>query len=47
MSDDESRPVGERSVTVTVDQLKILSEPSRLRMLTLLMERDMSFSGIA
>ena len=47
MPDDESKPVGERSVTVSVDQLKILSEPSRLRMLTLLMEREMSISGIA
>lgn len=47
MSEDESRPIGERSVKVTVDQLKTLSEPSRLRMLTLLMERDMSISGIA
>lgn len=37
----------ERAVTVTVDQMKVLSEPSRLRMLTLLMERDMSISGIA
>jgi DNA-binding transcriptional ArsR family regulator len=34
-------------VTVTVDQLKVLSDPSRLRMLTLLMDRDMSISGIA
>ena len=47
MSEDESRPGGERSVNVTVDQLKTLSDPSRLRMLTLLMERDMSISGIA
>ncbi len=47
MSDEESTPVGETSVTVTVDQLKVLSDPSRLRMLTLLMERDMSISGIA
>ncbi len=35
------------AVTVTVDQLKVLSDPSRLRMLTLLMEKDMSISGIA
>lgn len=34
-------------VAVTVDQLKVLSEPSRLRILTLLMDRDMSISGIA
>ncbi len=47
MADDEPKPVGERAVTVTVDQLKVLSDPSRLRMLTLLMERDMSISGIA
>lgn len=47
MSDQELNPVGERSVTVTVDQLKILSDPSRLRILTLLMEREMSISGIA
>ncbi len=47
MSDEESTPVGETSVTVTVNQLKVLSDPSRLRMLTLLMERDMSISGIA
>lgn len=36
-----------RTVAVSVDQLKILSDPSRLRILTLLMERDMSISGIA
>ncbi len=47
MADEEASPVGERSVTVTVDQLKILSDPSRLRMLTLLMERDLSISGLA
>lgn len=35
------------SVTVTVDQLKVLSDASRLRILTLLMESDMSISGIA
>ena len=35
------------AVAVSVDQLKVLSEPSRLRILTLLMERDMSISGIA
>ncbi len=47
MPEDESPPVEPRPVTVTVDQLKVLSDPSRLRMLTLLMERDMSISGIA
>ncbi|HII39829.1 MAG TPA: winged helix-turn-helix transcriptional regulator [Thermoplasmata archaeon] len=47
MPEDETQPVDSRPVTVTVDQLKVLSEPSRLRMLTLLMERDMSISGIA
>ena len=47
MPEDESRPVDEHPVTVTVDQLKVLSDPSRLRMLTLLMERDMSITGIA
>jgi len=47
MSDEESPVLVERPVTVTVDQLKVLSEPSRLRMLTLLMERDMSISGIS
>lgn len=40
-----SRP--EPAVSVTVDQLKLLSDASRLRILTLLMERDMSISGIA
>lgn len=40
-------PADDRAVTVTVDQIKVLSDPSRLRMLTLLMERDMSISGIA
>lgn len=47
MPEDESQPEDPRPVTVTVDQLKVLSEPSRLRMLTLFMERDMSISGIA
>ena len=47
MPDDASSPPSERPVTVTVDQLKVLSDPSRLRILTLLMERDMSISGIA
>jgi DNA-binding transcriptional ArsR family regulator len=47
MPENESPSVIPRPVTVTVDQLKVLSESSRLRMLTLLMERDMSISGIA
>ena len=47
MPEDEPQPVEPRPMTVTVDQLKVLSDPSRLRMLTLLMERDMSISGIA
>lgn len=47
MPDYEPKSVGERPMTVTVDQVKVLSDPSRLRMLTLLMERDMSISGIA
>ncbi len=36
-----------RNLAISVDQLKVLSDPSRLRILTLLMERDMSISGIA
>ncbi len=47
MPEDDSQPVEPRPMTVTVDQIKVLSDPSRLRMLTLLMERDMSISGIA
>jgi DNA-binding transcriptional ArsR family regulator len=47
MPENESVQVGEHSVAVTVDQFKVLSDPSRLRMLTMLMERDMSISGIA
>jgi DNA-binding transcriptional ArsR family regulator len=47
MPDQEFAIPVERPVRVTVDQLKVLSDPSRLRMLTLLMERDMSISGIA
>jgi DNA-binding transcriptional ArsR family regulator len=47
MPDDQSTPVEQGSVKVTVDQLKVLSDASRLRMLTLLMEREMSISGIA
>ncbi len=47
MPEEDSAVSVERPVSVTVDQLKVLSEPSRLRMLTLLMERDMSISGIA
>jgi DNA-binding transcriptional ArsR family regulator len=35
-----------RPVTVSIDQIKILSDPSRLRILTLLLERDMSISGV-
>ena len=34
-------------MNVSVDQLKVLSEPSRLRILTLLLEREMSISGVA
>jgi len=44
---DPPDPVEPQAVAVSVDQLKVLSEPSRLRILTLLMERDMSISGIA
>jgi len=47
MPENESTRVGPEGVSVTVDQLKVLSEPSRLRILTLLMEREMSISGIA
>ena len=47
MPEEESAVSLERPVSVSVHQLKVLSEPSRLRMLTLLMERDMSISGIA
>ncbi len=47
MPDDPIDLPGERPVAVTIDQLKVLSEPSRLRILTLLMEREMSISGIA
>lgn len=47
MAHDGSTPVGSDGVTVTVDQLKVLSEPSRLRILTLLMNQEMSISGIA
>jgi DNA-binding transcriptional ArsR family regulator len=47
MSLDPTPPEPPREVRVTVDQLKVLSDPSRLRILTLLMERDMSISGIA
>lgn len=42
-----NRPPEGNPVTVTVDQLKVLSDASRLRILTLLVERDMSISGIA
>jgi len=44
---EPSDPSPARGVAVSVDQLKVLSEPSRLRILTLLMERDMSISDIA
>ncbi|HEX9340133.1 MAG TPA: winged helix-turn-helix domain-containing protein [Thermoplasmata archaeon] len=44
---EPSDPSPARDVAVSVDQLKVLSEPSRLRILTLLMERDMSISDIA
>src|SRR2546427_4017815 len=47
MSQDPIPTEPSRDVRVTVDQLKVLSDPSRLRILTLLMERDMSISGIA
>ena len=47
MPEDASPTLDVRPVAMTVDQLKVLSDPSRLRMLTLLMERDMSLSGIA
>ncbi len=47
MPEEESLVSLERPVSLSVHQLKVLSEPSRLRMLTLLMERDMSISGIA
>ena len=47
MPTDPPDPVEPQAVAVSVDQLKVLSEPSRLRILTLLMERDMSISGIA
>ncbi|HKZ98540.1 MAG TPA: winged helix-turn-helix domain-containing protein [Thermoplasmata archaeon] len=45
----EEAPVvsAEPRVKVSVDQLKVLSEPSRLRMLTLLMDREMSISRLA
>ncbi len=47
MPEEESVVSLERPVSLSVYQLKVLSDPSRLRMLTLLMERDMSISGIA
>lgn len=47
MPEDIPDPGPPRDVTVSVDQLKILSDPSRLRILTLLMDREMSISGIA
>ena len=47
MPPDPPDAVESQAVAVSIDQLKVLSEPSRLRILTLLMERDMSISGIA
>ena len=47
MPEQEFADPAARPVRVTVAQLKVISDPSRLRMLTLLMERDMSISGIA
>ena len=47
MTPEPSEPSPVRDVAVSIDQLKVLSEPSRLRILTLLMERDMSISDIA
>jgi|GEM_PF-1030774 len=45
---EDSAPQDEgQRVPVTGDQLKVLSDPSRLRILTLLMEREMSVSGVA
>jgi DNA-binding transcriptional ArsR family regulator len=40
-------PTRGRPVNVTVDQIKVLSDPSRLRILTLLLEDEMSISGVA
>ncbi len=47
MTPEPPEPSPAREVAVSIDQLKVLSEPSRLRILTLLMERDMSISDIA
>ena len=47
MPAEETDAPPERALPVTVDQLKVLSDPSRLRILTLLMERDMSISGVS
>ncbi len=47
MTPEPTEPSPAREVAVSIDQLKVLSEPSRLRILTLLMERDMSISDIA
>jgi DNA-binding transcriptional ArsR family regulator len=41
------RAVPRPPVRVTVDQMKVLSEPSRLRILTLLLDQEMSISGVA
>lgn len=47
MPEAPEESVAAPAVAVSIDQLKVLSDPSRLRILTLLMERDMSISGIA
>jgi len=47
MPEHGSTPLGSEGVTVTVDQIKVLSEASRLHILTLLMNQEMSISGIA
>ncbi len=47
MPDNPGESFDERRVAVTVDQLKVLSDASRLHILTLLMAHEMSISGIA
>ncbi|OGS60213.1 MAG: hypothetical protein A3K59_03260 [Euryarchaeota archaeon RBG_19FT_COMBO_69_17] len=47
MADAPVVPVLPAEVRITVDQVKVLSDPSRLRILTLLMNDEMSISGIA
>jgi len=47
LTPEPTEPSPAQDVAVSVDQLKALSEPSRLRILTLLMERDMSIPDIA